>query len=373
MFFVLINMLVYGYFVFVGPVIRKLNIAKTVREIMDYSNTQSDEREMFKTRSVLHNVWRQGQIKLSSINSPIDFIPEPWEINNPDRTPYIHRNVMKPYRELPEMEHSNTIAILSIIRNSAGVLKQYGLQLSKLLYPHKHLSLFFGESGSTDNTIKEATRVAQRLKYQHGFKDASVLLLNLSGGIHGSGQKRHRKEFQLTRRSHLALARNTLLNTVMKHKDYDYILWIDSDMEELPEDLIEQLLYAKSDVVTTPCFIREPNFKLKYDKNSWQETEESLKMQQLLQADELIVEGYNKTGRVYLPQLMALGRVVPLDGVGGCVLMIRAECVRKGLKFPEVVYKHHIETEGLAKLARDMNYTVVGLPFIDAFHTHSNA
>ena len=87
-----------------------------------------------------------------------------------------------------------------------------------------------------------------------------------------------------------------------------------------------------------------------------------------MRENSLIVEGYGSTSRIYLPDLRGEGRVVPIDGVGGCTLLVRADCHRNGLDFPETLYKHHIETEGLAKKAKDMGYSVYGLPFVEVYH-----
>jgi hypothetical protein len=68
----------------------------------------------------------------------------------------------------------------------------------------------------------------------------------------------------------------------------------------------------------------------------------SLENQKYMRENFLIIEGYGSTSRIYLPDLRAEGRVVPIDGVGGCTLLIRADCHRKGLDFPEKLFDHHI-------------------------------
>lgn len=87
-----------------------------------------------------------------------------------------------------------------------------------------------------------------------------------------------------------------------------------------------------------------------------------------MRPDELMLEGYGVNLRLYLPDLRREGRVVPIDGVGGCTLLIRADLHRKGLVFPEELIDHHIETEGLAKLAKQMNFGVYGMPFVEVIH-----
>ncbi len=59
---------------------------------------------------------------------------------------------------------------------------------------------------------------------------------------------------------------------------------------------------------------------------------------------------------------------VEVDGVGGTMLLVRADLHREGLVFPATSYKGYIETEGLAVLARDMGYRCWALPNLEIFH-----
>ena len=60
--------------------------------------------------------------------------------------------------------------------------------------------------------------------------------------------------------------------------------------------------------------------------------------------------------------------VVRLDGVGGAVLLVRAELHRHGLVFPPYPHRHRIETEGLAMLALDMGTLSYGMPYVEIVH-----
>ena len=271
--------------------------------------------------------------------------------------------ILKRFLKLPSVEYSYEIAILTPVRNAAGALKRFGDEIGKLTYPKHLISLFFGEDGSSDNTFEEANATAYNLRKFKKLNSTDVVRLNISGGYMGLGTI-----FREYGRAHMALARNRLVRFALSRKKFDYVLWINSDIVELPLDLIQQMLFAKSDVVATCCLMRSAGYKMKYDRNSWRETNASIKYQSNLKPDTLVMEGYRKSFRQQLPDLKSEGRIVKLDGVGGCALMIKADCHRSGLHFPEVVYKHHIETEGLAKLAHDMGYDVVGLPFVEVFH-----
>ncbi|KAA0147504.1 hypothetical protein FNF29_07350 [Cafeteria roenbergensis] len=86
---------------------------------------------------------------------------------------------------------------------------------------------------------------------------------------------------------------------------------------------------------------------------------------------ELLVEGYRPTGNLPLSKLRGDGnvtRVVELDGVGGAMLLIRADLHREGLVFPPAPYRRRIETEGLAMMARDMGHRAWGMPNLEVVH-----
>lgn len=55
-------------------------------------------------------------------------------------------------------------------------------------------------------------------------------------------------------------------------------------------------------------------------------------------------------------------REVPLDGVGGTALLVKADVHRDGAMFPPFAFYHLIETEGFAKMARRLGWESTGLP-----------
>jgi hypothetical protein len=86
---------------------------------------------------------------------------------------------------------------------------------------------------------------------------------------------------------------------------------------------------------------------------------------------ELLVEGYAHTGNIFLHKLRGQGNTtltVELDGVGGTMLLIKADLHRQGLVFPVAPYRRRIETEGLAMMARDMGHSVWGMPNLEIMH-----
>ena len=303
-----------------------------------------------------------------NVDMVLNFIPRVPKYSDSDIVPYLNESITKEYLKYTKRNYKEKIVILTPICDVAERLKGFGKLLANLSYPHGLISVYFGEDSSSDSTLNMATMVADELVTMHNFRRATAFHFNISGGIHGTWGDVHHRLSQLERRSHIAKARNTLLKVGLASGVFDYVLWIDSDISELPSDIVQQLLSANRDVVVPSCLFKSGKYKRVFDKNSWRETPRSLEDQSHLPKDILLVEGYTFTLRLYLPDLRADGRVVPLDGVGGCALLVNAECHRNGLVFPEEVYKHHIETEGLGKMAQDMGYSVAGMPFVEVFH-----
>lgn len=85
-----------------------------------------------------------------------------------------------------------------------------------------------------------------------------------------------------------------------------------------------------------------------------------------------------------MDDLRAEGDLVPLDTVGGTMLLVRADAHRDGLIFPPFPYggrsalirennlfsssQGEIETEGLGVLASDMGYECWGMPNLEILH-----
>ena len=305
----------------------------------------------------------------NSWNQSLDFIPPVPAVSIHDIVPFISNHITESYLCLPKRNYTERIIILSPIRNVENVFGGYVDMIAKLSYPHDLISVYFGEDGSKDQTFARASEACKTLETEHSIHKALALKFNITGGI-GSKDwfEVHVEHSQFDRRSHLAKARNFLLKSALELADSDYILWLDSDVGIIPTDIIQQLLVGNSDVVTTSSLYKNGKHKHVFDRNSWRETKESLEAQEKLADDALVLEGYHTTRRIFLPDLKAEGRVVPLDGVGGCALMIKTACHRKGLQFPEKLYKHHLETEGLAKMAKDMGFSVNGLPWVEVVH-----
>ncbi|XP_052075013.1 uncharacterized protein LOC127712553 [Mytilus californianus] len=296
---------------------------------------------------------------------PIDFIPPVPKFSVSDIVYRLSDRIRHKNLELDQTIYSYKILILTPLHNSEKTLFRFAREIRELQYAHELISIAFGEDGSTDGTVEEAKLIIEELKTS-GFRNISFYHFDIGQQVSGDWEDIHQRIQQYKRRQHLARARNLLLKNALS--DEDYVLWIDSDIGDLPEDIIQHLLFAKKDIVTPSCLIKQGLTVRNYDKNIWRETPLSLENQKHMRANYLVIEGYGSTSRIYLPDLRGEGRIVPLDGVGGCTLLIRAKCHREGLDFPETLFDHHIETEGLAKKAKTMGYSVYGMPFVEVFH-----
>ncbi|XP_052787841.1 uncharacterized protein LOC128222768 [Mya arenaria] len=356
-------------------VVDKQGVRKTFKDYCTARGKFHQQTPLIQN-SVVNNtsffsVIKRNKLALESRKNPLDFVPPVPEKTRTDVVPYFRPEILDHYLLLPNKTYEDRIAILTPIRNADRVLRNYLDNLINLDYPHSLISVYFGEDGSSDNTFTTAAKLSKELTDIYEFRAASVFHFNISHNVSVQETQllsRHVLRKQLERRSKMAKSRNLLVNMVLNISNPDYVIWIDADLECFPSDLIEQLLFARSDVTAPPCLGVYGGVKKMYDRNCWRETPASVESQSKLPEESLVVEGYSNSDRIYLADLKAEGRVVPLDGVGGCVLMVRAECHRKGLVFPEELFQRHIETEGLAKLAKQMGYSVNGLPWLEVFH-----
>jgi hypothetical protein len=247
-----------------------------------------------------------------------------------------------------------TVLVLTPLKQAAMHLDRYFELLSSLSFPAEQISLGLLEGDSTDDTYAQVTRRLDALRARY----RRVTLTRWDAGFQfPAGIERWVRPFQLPRRVVLARARNRLIHAALQ--DEDWVLWIDVDVSDYPTDVIEQLLGAGKDIVTPHCVVRPGGRS--FDWNAWRDN-----------------------GRLHLDDLRGQ-ELVRLDGVGGTMLLIRADLHREGLVFPAFLYGRaspfardpspydelgvgEVETEGLALMAKDMGYECWGMPHLEIVH-----
>lgn len=249
------------------------------------------------------------------------------------------------------MSHSDRVLILTPVKDAAHHLDTYLRGVLALTYPRALLSIAFLESDSADGSY---AALAARLPELEGALRRAALHKKDFGFRLPPGEPRYAHHLQVARRAALARSRNHLLFRALD--DEDWVLWLDADVIEYPPDIVERLLAAGKDIVQPNC-VRDyggPSF----DLNAWRDH-----------------------GRLHLHDLRGEGALVPLDSVGGTMLLVRADVHRDGLIFPSFPYglanprirtDNHwlgeIETEGLGIMASDLGVQCWGMPNLEIKH-----
>ena len=249
------------------------------------------------------------------------------------------------------------VLILTPVKNASRFLVSYFSALTKLTYPRELISIGFLESDSRDNTYELFAQQAARLSRL--YRRIGVWKRDFGFEI-PAGVSRWAPEWQVQRRAIIARSRNHLLSRALV--DEDWVLWIDADVIGYPADIVERLLATGKDIVNPHCVMKPGNGPSRtFDLNAWRDH-----------------------GRLHMNELRSEGDVVPLDAVGGAMLLVRADAHRDGLIFPPFLYgkksplvresglfpssEGEIETEGLGVMASDMGYQCWGMPNLEILH-----
>ncbi|KAJ2744946.1 hypothetical protein GGI20_002553 [Coemansia sp. BCRC 34301] len=270
---------------------------------------------------------------------------------------------------------SNSLLILTPVKNNAKHLDKYFALLDRLEYPRSKISLAFLVSDSTDQTqqmLIEAKKRYQKLGSEESrFKRFDIFRQDFFYAL--PRKQRHLLSRQRDRRIVMARARNYLWTRALE--DEEWVLWIDGDLEYYPPNIVNNLMAYDKDIIVPNCLVPYKNKQGKwkhmvYDRNAWQETPASLAMLDKLEEDDFLAEGYKslKTYRKYLDKFAKNETIVPLDGVGGAFTLVKSHVHRSGIGFPTWLFQHQVETEGFAKLAKANGYGVFGLPFYYVRH-----
>ncbi|KAK9462499.1 mannan polymerase [Lipomyces oligophaga] len=256
--------------------------------------------------------------------------------------------------------------------------------LRNLTYAHSLIDLSFLVSDSSDATMDvlllELANIQADPDLNLRFNKADIYEKDF-GQLIGQGfSDRHGFSAQASRRKMMGRARNWLL-TASLQPYHAWVYWRDADVERAPTTILEDLMAHEKDVIVPnvwrplPEWVEGDDREQPYDLNSWQESESGRDLAKSLPESAVIVEGYAEfaTWRPHLaysrdPEHGDLHDEVPLDGVGGVSLLVRAEVFRAGANFPGFSFLNHAETEGFGKMARKMGYSIVGLPNYLVWH-----
>ncbi|KAG2209492.1 hypothetical protein INT47_008336 [Mucor saturninus] len=265
-----------------------------------------------------------------------------------------------------EQEH---VLILTPLKNAEAYLPKYFELIDRLSYPKDLITVAFLVSDTDDKTVEILKRKADEFlnRQNPSQRYHEIAIYEKDFNFQLPEDKRHTFELQPLRRSFMARSRNYLLTAALREY-HSWVLWLDVDVVNYPESILEDLQSVNVDVVVPNCLLQtEDNSFWGYDKNNWQETDKSIEMQKDLDPDYVLLEGYFEflTSRylmVDMPTHNDRLEKVPLDGVGATFTLVKAQVHREGANFPPYVFQHQVETEGFAKMAKAMGFGVYGLP-----------
>jgi len=321
--------------------------------------------------------------KASAASNPLSPPTSPFrkqaEKSNGKRIPppVVHYHMNNLTSTSDPVGNRETILILTPL---ARFYQEYWDNLLKLSYPHELITLAFIIPKNRDGNTATAALQEQITKTQKSgpMRDrfASIIIerQDFDPPLQSQNEaERHKMENQKARRAAMSRARNSLLFTTLGPST-SWVLWLDSDIIETPPTLIQDLAAHDKAIIVPNCFQRfmDPKSKTSverpYDFNSWQDSETAQKLGEGMGPDDILLEGYAQmaTYRTLMAYMASEGgdpkQEIPLDGVGGTALLVKAEVHRDGAMFPPFPFYHLIETEGFAKMAKRLGWSATGLP-----------
>lgn len=300
--------------------------------------------------------------------------------------PVVHyhlNNVTSSSNPLANGEH------ILILTPLARFYQEYWDNLLQLTYPHGLITLAFiipkTREGNTATALlqEQITKTQMLGPEKDRFLSIVIERQDFDPPIPSQDEaERHKLENQKVRRAAMSRARNSLLFTTLGPTT-SWVLWLDADVVETPPTLIQDLAAHDKPIVVPNCFQRYRDSKTQemaerpYDFNSWQDSSIAQSLGEKMGPEEILLEGYAematyRTLMAYLADGGSLDKEIPLDGVGGTALFVKAEVHRDGAMFPPFPFYHLIETEGFAKMARRLGWKATGLPNYKVFIYFSN-
>lgn len=299
--------------------------------------------------------------------------------SNGQRTPppVVHYHLNNLTTSSDPISARETVLILTPL---ARFYEGYWENLLQLSYPHELIALGFIIPKTREGNAATAALQAAIAKTQSGperkrFASITIERQDFDPPIQSQDEvERHKMENQKARRASMSRARNSLLFTTLGPATA-WVLWLDSDIVETPPTLIQDLASHDKPIIVPNCYQRYLNDNKEtdirpYDYNSWQDSTNAQNLASKMGPDEILLEGY--ADMATYRTLMAHSadtteerdqeKVIPLDGVGGTALLVKAEVHRDGAMFPPFPFYHLIETEGFAKMARRLGWHSWGLP-----------
>lgn len=290
------------------------------------------------------------------------------QILTPTET-FLTKSDRKPYSSHSEP----TILVLSLFMNCEIRLARYFRLLTSLDYNKELITLGILEGDSKNDECNKYI-VSNITYWKDYYHEILYVRKNIREDTNNDAVKmayRHDRILQYERRRGIAILRNYLLDSTFINEYDDFVLWLDSDLYNYTSGVLKDMLAVDKDIVTAHCVL--PDDMRDYDLNTWKYNEIFIKyLNELNDTDYLVVQGYG-IGGSYVNSIMDVKNkdkkyAVEIDSVGGTMLLVKNKVHNDNIRFPEVMYKHWIETEGFGILAHDRGYKMYALPNVYVYH-----
>ncbi|KAL2199160.1 glycosyltransferase family 62 protein [Corynascus similis CBS 632.67] len=297
--------------------------------------------------------------------------------------PVAHYNLNNVTTTPNPLENRENILVLTPM---ARFYQEYWDNILRLEYPHELITLGFilprtKEGNDATRELQKRIAVTQNQGPEKDrFKSIIILREDIDPPLTSQDEKeRHKMENQKVRRAAMAKARNSLLYSTLGPAT-SWILWLDADVVETPPTIIQDLASHDQAITVPNCFQRYWNEEKNemderpYDFNNWQDSPTALDLAKKMDPDDILLEGYAEmaTFRTLMAYMSRengrLHEEMPLDGVGGAALLVKADVHRDGAMFPPFAFYNLIETEGFAKMSKRLGWQPVGLPNYKVYH-----
>ncbi|KAI9861817.1 MAG: Golgi mannosyltransferase complex subunit [Vezdaea acicularis] len=325
----------------------------------------------------------------SAASNPLSPPTSPFRKQSPEANgkrvppPVVHYFLNNVTTTTDPEKHRETILILTPL---ARFYQEYWDNLLKLTYPHQLISLGFiipknYEGNAATSALQSAIALTQSGPEAARFASITILRQDFDPPVSQNEADRHALSHQKERRAAMARARNSLLFTTIGPST-SWVLWLDADVIETPPTLIQDLASHDKPIIVPNCWQRftddagKPNVR-PYDYNNWQDSEAAAQLASTMGPDDILLEGYAEmpTWRSLMAKVGSPTNkkanprtLIPLDGVGGTALLVKAEVHRDGAMFPPFAFYHLIETEGFARMAKRLGWGSWGLPNYFVYH-----
>ncbi|KAK0281162.1 hypothetical protein LTR91_000244 [Friedmanniomyces endolithicus] len=309
----------------------------------------------------------------------------PIEINSTT----IQRIDLNPIESTPKaVTNEERVLILTPLRNAAPYIEQHFDLLSQLTYPHHLIDLAFLVGDSSDDTLAVLAMELDRVQSRSdriSFHSATIVEKDFGAAVGMNVEDRHGFKAQGPRRKLMGKARNYLLSSALK-PEHAWVYWRDVDIKDSPAKIIEDFVAHDRDVLVPNVWFhrykpdpddrygRLRDIEGRFDYNSWQESDTGRRLAASLDRDVVLAEGYKEyeTERTYMAKMGDWRDnkdvEIPLDGIGGVNILVKADVHRSGINFPCYAFENQAETEGFAKMAKRAGYGVFGLPNYVVWH-----